>query len=190
MKIAYRTSATYFVYLQTNSDRDGRWLLGRMRLTWPLSIAKEEGVGRARHAVFVLLLAPLCAGAVRTASACFLSRFVRLAAWSCRQPVPGGAGPFDPGRPGGSHRRRARSARRSPRRLAAPRHNAACRCDRGPPTGPAVREDKTGLALGNDPPIVVFDYRAGGGGVQAANFLGDRTDLHGGACLPQVLRPS
>jgi hypothetical protein len=91
MKIAYRTSATYFVYLQTISDRDGRWLLSRMRLTWPLSMAKEEGVGCARHAVFVLLLAPLCAGAVRTASACFLSRFVRLAAWSCRQPVPGGA---------------------------------------------------------------------------------------------------
>ncbi|EXI80569.1 MAG: hypothetical protein AW10_01712 [Candidatus Accumulibacter appositus] len=100
MEIAYRTSATYFVYLQTISDRDGRWLLGRMRLTWPLSIAKEEGVGCARHAVFALLLAPLCAGAVRTASACFLSRF---RATCCLAPQAAGsgrgAGPFDPGRP-------------------------------------------------------------------------------------------
>jgi hypothetical protein len=75
MKFAHKTSATHFVHLKTISDRDGRWLSGRMRLTWPLSIAKEEGVGRARHGVLVLLLSIVCRCRESRIGMFFLSRF-------------------------------------------------------------------------------------------------------------------
>jgi len=43
-----------------------------------LSIAKEEGVDRARRRVVVLLLTPLCAGAAKVASAYFFAELREL----------------------------------------------------------------------------------------------------------------